>query len=234
MKSINTVLGWLLMLAVLAIPSFLFYNWWSKNKMQGAGEAAMEVPVKDVFSQAEQQSQPRPAFVPEASTGLVQTASAAQLPVAVSTLPAAEKPLSQAVALSSSMPPALQGAAQPQPVPGAAVARSTGPVKRSYYAPKGTRNPMLSMQELDRIKEAEQDRIDAERQARMSQQQTRKPRDMGIENRIRLQGVVGNAAIINGEMYYEGQSVLGGKLIKVTDSYIIMEHKGKRFRKNMQ
>lgn len=237
MKGVNTLLGWLLMLAVLAIPSFLFYNWWSKNKVQGASEAAMEAPAQDVFSKAEQQSQvsssPLPAAaLPTPAAAATVPAQPAPLPISTAAAQAARPLPAQAAAVSTAMAPAqLPEASKPaQP----AVSASTGPAKRSFFAPKGVRNPMLSAQELQQIKDAEEARLEAERQARMSQQQVRKPKDMGIENRIRLQGVVGNAAIINGDMYYVGQSILGGKLLKVTDSYIIMEYKGKTFRKTMQ
>jgi len=78
MKGANAFLGWLLTLAVLAVPSFLFYNWWSKNKAQSAGEAVMETSVKDVFS---------PAGL-SAGAGTGQRAAAAVPVSSVSTIPA--------------------------------------------------------------------------------------------------------------------------------------------------
>ena len=32
MKSITTFIGWLLLAVILAVPAFLFYNWWMNKK----------------------------------------------------------------------------------------------------------------------------------------------------------------------------------------------------------
>jgi hypothetical protein len=122
--------------------------------------------------------------------------------------------------------PASSPAAQP------AVSASTQAAKISFYTPKGKRNPMLSPQDYAKIKEVETEREEAARQALINQ--SRKVRDTGIEGKIQLQGIVGNAAIINGDMCMVGQSKYGGKLVKVGADYIIMEYKGKSFRKNMK
>ena len=86
---------------------------------------------------------------------------------------------------------------------------------------------MLSPDDYRHMKEDELRRAEEERQARLSR--NRHAKEAGIETRIRLQGIVGNAAIINGEMYTAGQTVYGGKLVKIGTDYIIGEYKGKRF-----
>jgi len=102
----------------------------------------------------------------------------------------------------------------------------------SYFKPKTTRDPTLSPDDYQRIKDAENARLEAERQARWAERN--RPKAPDITSRLQLQGVVGNAAIINGEMYSVGQSVLGARLLKVGANYVIVEHKGKKFRKVLQ
>ena len=248
MKGVNTLLGWLLMLAVLAVPSFLFYNWWSKNKAPVAVETAADAPAGEVFPSAEKSSGTQPSAMPGA---------ASQHELAVSTSPAAargtvpgapapqfkpgpapERDAPAALAQPSANAPEAAAPAPAQPAPASAqtaqpaVSASTQPAKISFYSPKGKRNPMLSPQDYAKIKEVEAEREEAARLARMNQ--TRKVRDTGIEGKIQLQGIVGNAAIINGDMCTVGQTKYGGKLVKVGADYIIMEYKGKTFRKNMR
>ena len=58
MKNLASTAGWLLLAAVLAVPSFLFYNWWAKNKEKAALERAQEMNSGAVF---------QPLTTPEAS-----------------------------------------------------------------------------------------------------------------------------------------------------------------------
>ncbi|HNW44921.1 MAG TPA: hypothetical protein PKI19_10485, partial [Elusimicrobiales bacterium] len=141
MKGLNAFLGWLLMLAVLAVPSFLFYNWWAKNKRQTAGETTVKSSVKDVFSAAGQ----RPAG---AGPGM-RDSGAAPAPVSsVSTITAGgaePKPTSAPAAPAAA--DAAKTAAAPVPAarnPGQQAGSSDSAQKASFYAPKASRNPMLS------------------------------------------------------------------------------------------
>lgn len=233
MKGVNAFLGWILTLAVLAVPSFLFYNWWAKNKTQSAGEAVVETSGKDIFSPAG----------PGAGAGTGQRIpSAMAAPVSsISTIPARGAiarpliaPAQTETALTAAgpglKPPVLTPGQQPSAARPAAVSTQTARV--STYSPKTDRNPMLSTEDYRRMKEDEQMRLEAEQAARSSRPKIYK--DPGIESRIKLQGIVGNAAIINGEMYTAGQSVFGGKLIKVGADYVIGEYKGKRFKKMLK
>ncbi len=224
MKGLNALLGWLLMLAVLAVPSFLFYNWWTKNRTQTAAEAVTVTSVKDVFSAADQHAG-------EAAAAQVSPAAAA--PVRPAVQAAAQAPAAEPVQAAVPAPAAAPAGQQRIPVPAAApqaapvTAASTQTIKGSYYNPKLSRNPMLSPDDYRHMKEDELRRAEEERQARLSR--NRHAKEAGIETRIRLQGIVGNAAIINGEMYTAGQTVYGGKLVKIGTDYIIGEYKGKRF-----
>ena len=57
MKNFTTMVGWLLLVAVLAVPSFLFYNWLSKSKLQNQAELVNEPVAGSVFP-SEKRSQP--------------------------------------------------------------------------------------------------------------------------------------------------------------------------------
>ncbi|OGS13624.1 MAG: hypothetical protein A2234_00050 [Elusimicrobia bacterium RIFOXYA2_FULL_58_8] len=212
MKGLNAFLGWLLMLAVLAVPSFLFYNWWSKNKAQSAGDTVMAVPGKGVFSP-----------VGKTAGGGVAVA----VPVVVSRPVSAQVSTSTPrVEVSTVLPAAVQSA--PVREPGI----STRTPRTSYYERKTDRNPLFSPVDIQNIKDAELRLAEALRAERMAK--TRQVKETGIETRMKLQGVVGNAAIINGEMYTAGQSIYGGKIIKVGTDYVIGEHKGRKFRIKIQ
>jgi hypothetical protein len=105
---------------------------------------------------------------------------------------------------------------------------STAVPPRSSYAPTGDRDPTLSPEDYRRVKEAIRQREEAERMRRLAERS--RPREPGPETLIKLQGIVGNAAIINGDMVNLGQSVRGVKIVKIGADYIIGEYKGKRFR----
>ena len=233
MKGLNAFLGWLLMLAVLAVPSFLFFNWWSKNKTQSAGELTVKTSGKDVFSSAEQ----RPGAAQPVPRGAA-SATASLSPVSTGAARGPAQPADAAFdAAAQSVEPARPQRVLPaQDARQSATARepalSTEAARLSYYTPRTDRNPMLSQDDYRRIKEAERLRAEKERADRRGQK--RVARDSGIEKKLPLQGIVGNAAIINGEMYTAGQSIYGGKIIKVGTDYIIGEYKGSRFKKTIQ
>ena len=86
----------------------------------------------------------------------------------------------------------------------------------------------MSPEDYRRIREAQEQALEEARQRRASQ--VRKTKSEGVENRLKLQGLVGNAVIINGEMYSVGQTIYGAKILKVGSNYMIGEYKGKKFR----
>ncbi|HBA61704.1 MAG TPA: hypothetical protein DCZ92_13010 [Elusimicrobia bacterium] len=228
MKSMSAFFGWMLMLAVLAVPSFLFYNWWEKNKQQSAAESIQSSsPATSVFPPSEQQVKPQPS--PSAAQGAAAPSqSAVSLPVM------AQSPVSAQAQPSASAPPPSQPAAAAQaPVqpststPAAAQPAAVSTFTQiSWYRPRTTRDPTLSPQDYYKIRQNEQERLQTERD-RLAQE-ARRNRETSVASRIRLQGIVGNAAIINGEMYAVGQMIYGAKILKVATDYIIVEHKGKR------
>ena len=170
MKGLNAFLGWLLMLAVLAVPSFLFFNWWSKNKTQSAGELTVKTSGKDVFSSAEQ----RPGAAQPVPRGAA-SATASLSPVSTGAARGPAQPADAAFdAAAQSVEPARPQRVLPaQDARQSATARepalSTEAARLSYYTPRTDRNPMLSQDDYRRIKEAERLRAEKERADRMGQ-----------------------------------------------------------------
>ncbi len=252
MKNFTTMVGWLLLVAVLAVPSFLFYNWLSKSKLQNQAELAHEPMAGSVFP-SEKSGQPAGAQQAPAATS--QQAVKADPPRPAPQAPAAQPvqarpvPVSrpaeetdgpieeQAPSASSNPPAAAPQSAQAPAVSTAAqqgegqsqTAVSTGPKLISYYNPITARDPTFTPDDYRRIKEEQRQREEAER-ARLEAERSR-PREPGPETRISLQGIVGSAAIINGDMYSVGQTVRGVKILRIGADYIIAEYKGKRFKK---
>lgn len=247
MKNITAVVGWLLLVAVLAVPSFLFYNWLSKSKLQNQAELVHEPMAGNVFPSEKSSQQPgaqqasaapsRPTLKADEPKPAAQAPAAQAAPAmpAPATRQAAETgdPIDEQPPSASSNPPtAAPQSAQAAVISTAAqqgVAISTGPKPLSYYSPKGTRDPTFTPDDYRRIKEEARQREEAERM-RLEAERNR-PREPGPESRISLQGIVGSAAIINGDMYSAGQTVRGVKILKIGTDYIIAEYKGKRFKK---
>ncbi len=261
MKSFSSILGWLLLVAVLAVPSFLFYNWWSKSRQQASTEVTRGPVTTDVFPA----SVPAAAAPPSAAPQPARNAPAAPVGVSSQTADAPAEPAFKAVPASMApssgeqpapRPPAAAplvaqavSAARPAASPGPAPRPATGPVLQgpgadslsvrtstapqplSYYAPTATRDPTLTPEDYRKIREQEYQRLQEERQQRLAEIRHRPP---GPETLISLQGIVGTAAIINGDMYRAGQTVRGIKILRVGPDYVLCEYKGKRFRKIMR
>ncbi|OGR75444.1 MAG: hypothetical protein A2X32_13070 [Elusimicrobia bacterium GWC2_64_44] len=249
MKSFSSILLWLLLIALVAVPSFLFYNWVMQGKEKAAAETTSTGPVANVFPPS-QDATPRPAAAPAAQpqAALAQAAAPVQpaprpAPAPAQQAPAAQPqaapaPAEQSPSASANAPEPAQ-ALQPEVSTGAeqGVEVSTVPKPRSWYAPKSERDPTFSPADYRKLKEEQMQREEAERLQRYAERN--KPREPGPETRINLQGIVGNAALINNEMYYAGQTVRGVKILKVGVDYIIAECvtgscKGKKFKKVMR
>jgi len=124
------------------------------------------------------------------------------------------------------------------------------PKNKSYFMPGRNHNPMMSPVDYDNIRKAEQARIDAEREAKLAeeraaadakfQQQQKKLAAkkadplVTMSKKIRLQGIMGNMALINNGSYQVGDKINGcpGCVLKtVGGNYIIVDYKGRTFRK---
>ena len=270
MKSFSSILMWLLLAALVAVPSFLFYNWIMQGKQKAAAETTSAGPVANVFPPAQDgrpaeaaaapAAKPSPAAQAPAGPAAQQAPAApaakpspaAQAPAGPAAQPpaAAQPDRKQPQARSGALPaasqapsasanaPALSTAAAQQPLVSTGAAQgvdvSTAPKPRSWYEPKGDRDPIFTPEDYRRLREAELARAEAERLARYAAHN--KPREPGPETRILLQGIVGNAALINNDMYYAGQTVRGIKIVKIGPDYVLCECvsgscKGKKFKK---
>ena len=239
MKSFTSLLAWLLMAAVLAVPSFLFYNWWSNSKKQVSAEISQGPGTVQVFQPEGGAQAAQPELLPPAAAPAAQSAADSAAPAQRPPSAAAREPEPEQAAQPAAQPeaqlaaqPEAQPAAQPEADPQAAVESSTVPKPVSYYAPKRDRDPTFSPDDYKRIRDEAMQQAEAARMARNAERN--KPREPGPETRVVLQGIVGNAAIINGDMYTVGQTVRGVKIVKVGADYIICDYKGKKFRKVMK
>ena len=239
MKNFTSILGWLLLVAVLAVPSFLFYNWWSKGNQQNQAELVHEPLAGNVFPS----EKPSPGAVPRQPAAVPPQVQAAAPQAAASSAPAATPPgrpaarpaetPEQRPPSASSKPPAEASRQVPETAVSTTAMKtvelSTKTKTFSYYNPKSTRDPTFSTDDYRRIQEEKDRREELERQRKMVVYQ--KPKEPKPETRITLQGIVGNAAIINGDMYTVGKTVRGVKILKIGTDYIIGEFNGKKFRK---
>ncbi|MGD9641556.1 MAG: hypothetical protein AB7V08_02330 [Elusimicrobiales bacterium] len=238
MKSFTSLLAWLLMAAVLAVPSFLFYNWWSNSKKQVSAEISQDPgTVPPVFqseggAQAAQPAQaaPQPPDAAPAAQPAPESAAPQQRPPSAASQAPEPAPAAQPAGQAEAAP-AAQPEDQPEDQPAAqqGVEGSTVPKPVSYYEPKTERDPTFTPDDYKRIRDEAMRRAEAERMSRNAERY--KPREPGPETRVVLQGIVGNAAIVNGDMYTVGQTVRGVKIVKVGADYIICDYKGKKFRK---
>jgi len=211
MKNIASMTGWLLLTVVLAVPSVLFYNWWTRNKEKSALERVQGGGSGAVF---------QPSTAPGADGR-----------------PAPQSQIAAGVASPVPAPPGASGgmtAARQtdQNLPGAPdlPENSAGlSAAKSYFRPKSQRDPTVSPAEVQQLKREEYERAEKERQ-RLADEK-RRQKENGIENKLRLQGIIGNSVIINGDSYRVGQQVLGAKILKIGPDYFTGEYKGQKFRK---
>ncbi|MEK7721605.1 MAG: hypothetical protein AAB359_04365 [Elusimicrobiota bacterium] len=241
MKNLNAIdkfisaFGWLLLIAVLAVPSFLFYNWLGKRRQQNQSELAHELMASDVFP-AEKSS--RPPVARQTSPAPPRQAVKTEEPqAAVAPRPVAGVKDSPEQSPSAPFnPPAAAPAPAQEPEISIAAQRdaevSTAPKTISYYRPKSARDPTFTPDDYHRIRKDQLQREEAERMQLLVE--SRVAKDPGSEVRISLQGIVGNAVIINGNMYFTGQIVRGVKILKIGADYIIGEYKGRKFRKTFK
>jgi hypothetical protein len=119
------------------------------------------------------------------------------------------------------------------------------------FAPETKRDPFMSQQEVEsreaerlaeqKRRESERKRLEDEEKARRAaiekqrllEEELRKNPARQIINKIRIEGIVGNEAIINGGFKGVGDSVLGAKITKVSGSGVTFIYKGQTFVKRL-
>ena len=227
-------LGWLVLAGALAVPGFLFFNWWSHMKADRersvATKARGRLPDGAVFQ------------TPPADARLSNPLVSSSAPVAAAPAAPAEAPLRSAPALATpAAPPAAPIAAAAPPPPAPTVALATAPP--SIVIP---RDPMLSPMDIVRIREEEMSRERARmelEEANRRRQVSRRPVkyvEPPVEGRIRLQGTVAipggaSLAIVNdttmslGESFaVEGYSAKV-RIVKISPVGVTFEYKKRRF-----
>lgn len=133
------------------------------------------------------------------------------------------------------------------------VATSTPPtptVKKVTFNP-GKRNPFLSQEEVTAIEQnrkAEMRRREEEkaRQMRLAQEEKERLVRLQIEmeerkrypareimDKIRIDGILGNEAIVNSEVVGIGSVVMGAQVVSVTDDSVWFLYKGQRFQRKL-
>ncbi len=123
--------------------------------------------------------------------------------------------------------------------------------EQTRFAPKNKRDPFLSREEVDSIDKArlaEQKRLlderkkaeaieiakreALERQRRYEEELARNPA-RAIIDKITIDGIMGNEAIVNGNVVGIGDTVLGAKVTRVSDTAVSFIFKGQRFVKKL-
>ncbi|HOI43350.1 MAG TPA: hypothetical protein PK523_10430 [Elusimicrobiales bacterium] len=245
MKNFTSVMGWLLLAAVLAVPSFLFYNWWSANKAEEARSAASGQAVPRNFFPGQEGAKQGTEAGAVPSAGAAPRAEKPAAAEAAEELPAGTSSQAAPERSPSAAPEAAPRAGAEEPAAavkpgGEAPAARTGTApevakssvtETSYFRPRTKRNPFMTPQDYAMLREQEDMRRAAAMERRRANQA---PREVPVESRMTIQGIVGTNVIINGEMYSRGDTVMGAKIIRIGTDYIIGEHKGRRFRKAMQ
>lgn len=224
-------MGWAILAAALAVPGFLFYNWWSHLKAEHdrgvSAKARGRLPEGGVFQT------PSPAggrlVNPMASTATaVAVATAAAVPGSpalaakpttppATSAPAAAPATPVASAATPAVPPAAAapGVSPTPAVPGApATAAGVAPSTSTVVLP---RDPMMSPMDIVRLREEELARIRHEEEMRRALAERNRPkpkivhREPPPETKIDLQGIVetpdgAGLAIVNGSTVKSGES----------------------------
>ena len=123
-------------------------------------------------------------------------------------------------------------------------------VKKVSFSPID-RNPFLSKEEVIKIdqinkdrqrklaaEEAERKRKAEEERKRLLQQkileeELRRHPARAVMYKIRVDGILGKEAIVNGEVVGVGAKVLGAKVVSITDDSVWFTYKGERFQRKL-
>lgn len=204
----RSTIGWLILVAGLAVPAVLFWKWREQMKTQGISEA-QSTASSGAFagvSSAGALSNPMDAAP---STGTVQAAASEP---AAQAAPAAE------LAASSSATAA---------VPVAAAAKEEG----IMFRPKTDRDPTLSPEDRKKLLDemlARQNAPQVEEPER-----PRRPRPRPLESRIKLYGIVatpnGITALINDRVVKPGDQIEGAVVERITTKMVVFKHRNRTF-----
>ena len=248
--------AWLVLAAALAVPGFLFYQWFSRLNTQSRAELEMRVRKRipageQMFGRAPSKEKLNNPIIQDKAAA---AALAAAMPAATPVVPAVKASTAAAADIASAGLPAVP--VDPTAAPAAAPAGAVGEAEAGAEKPKtvlqtGTiapivlaRDPLLSPFDVVRIAEAEakarraQEELENELRKRKAGG-GKKPKTRGIDpsTLVDLQGIVsteaGDKAIVNGEVVGEGDQVGEIKIIKISQSAVVFLYRNKRFMKGI-
>jgi hypothetical protein len=251
---------WAILVTVLAIPGFLFYNWWSHLKADHdrgvSAKARARLSDGSVFQKAPASGRlVNPMTVSSSAPAAV---SAPALPSKAAAPAGVRGPVPVAlgnVAAATAAAPA-PAAIPPKPVasisiaPAAAAPTASVQLMASTVTVVLSRDPMLSPIDTVRLREIDLERVRNEEARRRELEDLKHPRprqprkETPIDRRIELQGIVAkpggaSLAIINGATVSNGEqfSVRGYpskvKIIRISAEEVTFDYKGKRFKKRV-
>jgi hypothetical protein len=202
--------------------------------------AVIDASAPQVPSQAPEQ--PAPTTLPPAQESPSSQAPQTQPAPAGEPLPGATPltPFAPAVPLPSETMPGLMDPETPAApaaaaVPGAEVAGSTSDLVALDW-----RDPLLSPYDQFLVEQEELEKLIKRKEVEEQARQAKAQRERPVEQTLSLQGIVampeGNKAIINNDMYSEGEWIgsTGVKVLKISQNGVTFSHKGRTFMKRMQ
>ncbi|MBI4377048.1 MAG: hypothetical protein HY549_11425 [Elusimicrobia bacterium] len=230
--------GWLILLASLAIPAWMSYQWWSQLNEDARRQMARKVRKRlprseSIFA--------RP---PEARRFVNPLVEPAEAPARRDTAGPAPV-LAQAVAspsLSAEPPKAAlpeevaieKNPAAPEPLPAVSSSPAAAPAAAGEpELARLSRDPTLSPYDLLAIQRAKA-------KAGLGRQRPARPSDKprSVERNIDLQGIIetprGRRAIINDKMVGPGDKIAGAKVVKISSESVMFSVNNKTFIKRMK
>lgn len=242
--------GWLILLAALAVPGFLFYNWWSRLNAESRRQMTQKVRKRLPDGGVLFSGSPAPNKLtnPIASQGGAGVSSAP--PASPSTAAAAADGVNAALASGET---AAAGVSALQAAPGASGPPLAAPSAPGEPQPPGSasgglpsglvlsRDPTLSPYDIVRIEQIVLEKMIKQQEVKEAVKGQRvKPvkREPPVETTIDLQGIIstsdqGQRAIVNGEMIGEGEFVGQVKVLRITTQGVVFLYKGRRFTKTI-
>jgi hypothetical protein len=230
--------GWVLLIAVLAVPGVLFYRWYSHlhdaRKQELSLKVRTRLPADGPFSNSQNKDK---LVNPMAAPATASTAAAAA-PPAEPAQPVSQTPLAP-VPVQDLMQSALTGKPDIAAVrTDSAPAAAAGPAAEDFTL---WRDPMLSPYDLVRIKQEQEDarrRQEEIRRASQPRRESRRRAQTDPRQLVNLQGIVSgggsaNRAIVNGEVVREGQTISGVKVLRITTRDVTFSYKKKQFTKSV-
>jgi len=229
----SRTIGWLILLAALAVPALFFQNFLKKMQTSATPYEVKRKPEGGAFGNV--RSQPGGGLPnPIQSSSSPATAASGTPPATTSPGGFQPAPNEPQPAPPQDPAPASPDAAAPE---APLTAQASDGRERIEYAPQSERDPTLSVideQKLALEREAQR-RTDEDMRSRVSESKKKKVvRVKTSEEQIQVQGIVGTQAIVNDEVRQVGDKVLGCTIARVTSKGVFIRCGGKSIYKTVQ